>query len=99
MQTDGGYSQVCGTCVSSTHGQEYLLPIGEGTNGHALSFSWLLIRIELLAFLTQTVVAYCRHADSSTGYVGQRYPDQFGVVAGISCPGCHATAFVGLLHR
>ena len=39
-------------CVfSSMHGQEYFLPIGEGTNGHTLSFvSWLLIRTELLAF-------------------------------------------------
>ena len=36
----------------------YLLPIGEGTDEHTLSFvSWLLIRIELLALLMQTVVA------------------------------------------
>ena len=61
---------------SGTHGQEYLLPLGEGTNGHTLSFiSWLLIRIKLLAFLMQTVVTYCRHVDFSTRYVGQRYPD------------------------
>ena len=75
--------QVCGICVfSSKHGQECLLPIGEGTGGHTLSFSWLLIRIGL-AFLMQTVVAYCRHVDSSTRYVGQRYPDYFGVVVDI----------------
>ena len=74
----GGYSRVCGTQAffSGTHGQEYLLPLGEGTNGHTLSFiSWLLIRIKLLAFLMQTVVTYCRHVDFSTRYVGQRYPD------------------------
>ena len=63
-------------CFTGAHDQEYFLPIGEGTNGHTLSFvSWLLIRIELLAFLMQTVVAYCRHVDSSTTYVGQRYPN------------------------
>ena len=39
---------------SDTHGQGYLLPI---TDEHSLSFvSWLLIRIELLALLMQTVV-------------------------------------------
>ena len=55
MQTGGGYSQVCGIQV---FGQGYLLPIGEGTGEHTLSFvSWLLIRIELLALLMQTVVA------------------------------------------
>ena len=55
----GGYSRVCGIqAFLGTHGQEYLLPIGEGTNGHTLSFvSWLLIRIKLLALLMQTVVA------------------------------------------
>ena len=43
---------------SGTHGQWYLLPIGAGTDEHTLSFvSWLLIRIELLALLMQTVVA------------------------------------------
>ena len=43
---------------SGTHGQWYFLPIGEGTDEHTLSFvSWLLIRIELLALLMQTVVA------------------------------------------
>ena len=74
----GGYSRVCGihAFFSGTYGQEYLLPLGEGTNGHTLSFiSWPLIRIKLLAFLMQTVVTYCRHVDFSTRYVGQRYPD------------------------
>ena len=43
---------------SGTHGQWYFLPIGEGTDEHTLSFvSWLLVRIELLALLMQTVVA------------------------------------------
>ena len=59
MQAGGGYSQVCGIQIfSDTHGQGYLLPIGQGTDEHSLSFiSWLLIRIELLALLMQTVVA------------------------------------------
>ena len=62
--------------LSGTHVWEYLLPIGEGTDEHTLPFvSWLLIRIELLALLMQTLVAYCRRVDSSTRYVGQRYPD------------------------
>ena len=61
---------------TGARGQEYFLPIGEGTNGHTLSFvSWLLIRIELLAFLMQTVVTCCRHVDSSARYVGQRCLD------------------------
>ena len=51
---------------SGTHGHDYLLPIGEGTDEQTLPFvSWLLIRIELLALLMQTVVAYCRHVDPS----------------------------------
>ena len=41
---------------SDTHGQGYLLPVGEGTDEHSLSFvAWLLIRFELLALLMQTV--------------------------------------------
>ena len=43
---------------SGTHGQEYLLPLGEGTKWtYVIFFSWLLIRIKLLALLMQTVVA------------------------------------------
>ena len=54
----GGYSGFAEfKYFSGTHGQEYLSPVGEGTNGHTLSFiSWLLIRIKLLALLMQTVV-------------------------------------------
>ena len=71
----GGYSRVCGI-QAFLFRYACLLPLGEGTNGHTLSFiSWLLIRIKLLAFLMQTVVTYCRHVDFSTRYVGQRYPD------------------------
>ena len=45
------------THFSGTHGEEYLSPLDEGTNGHTLSFiSWLLIRIKLLVVLMQTVV-------------------------------------------
>ena len=53
----GGYSPVCEIQVFFRCAW-YLLPIGKGTDEHTLSFvSWLLIRIELLALLMQTVVA------------------------------------------
>ena len=52
--------QVCGIQVFFRYawsGIPLALPIGEGTDEHSLSFvSWLLIRIELLALLMQTVV-------------------------------------------
>ena len=55
----GGYSRFAEfKHFSGTHGQEYLLPIGEGTRWtYGIFFSWLLIRIKLLALLLQTVVA------------------------------------------
>ena len=59
MQTGGGHSRFAEfRYFSGAHGQGYLLPIGESTDEHTLCFvSWLLIRIELLALLMQTVVA------------------------------------------